>query len=280
MRPKSTPRDVAAEITALIIARIEQGTLPWKRPWTLGNSGRPLRHCGTPYTGINALYLWAIADAEGYQSRHWMTYKQASELGGQVRRGEHGSISVYYSTFTKDGDRTTETSDRKTIRFLRAYSVFNADQIDDLPDRYRASQMLTTPVTPSTRQAAIDAFFAAIPSTVREYGDHAYYDRISDRIQLPPRTSFVSPDLFASTKAHEHVHWTGHPDRLARTFGKRFGDDDYAREELCAEIGSGLICADLGLPNEVHDSHANYVAHWLKLCPPRHKLSNHEVTIM
>lgn len=264
-RTPSPPRDIAAEITALIIARIEAGTPPWKRPWTLGNSGRPLRHCGTPYTGINALYLWAIGDAEGYLSHSWMTYRQAAELGGQVKRGERGSISIYYSSFTKDDGGTSETAQPKTIRFLRAYTVFNADQIDNLPDRYRPVLQAPTPVDPSARQAAIDAFFAAIPSDVREGGDQAYYDRIGDYIKLPPRTAFTSPDAHASTKAHEHVHWTGHANRLARTFGKKFGDDGYAKEELIAELGSGLVCADLGLPNELHDSHASYVAHWLKV---------------
>ena len=264
-RTPSPPRDIAAEITALIIARIEAGTPPWKRPWTLGNSGRPLRHCGTPYTGINALYLWAIGDAEGYRSRSWMTYRQAIELGGQVRRGERGSISVYYSSFTKDDGGPSETAQPKTIRFLRAYTVFNADLIDNLPERYQPMLQAPTPVDPSTRQATIDTFFAAIPSDVREGGDQAYYDRIADYIKLPPRAAFTSADAHASTKAHEHVHWTGHANRLGRTFGKKFGDDGYAKEELVAELGSGLVCADLGLPNELHDSHASYVAHWLKV---------------
>lgn len=266
MRPKASPRDVAAEITALIIARIEAGTPPWKRPWTLGNSGRPLRHCGTPYTGINSLYLWAVADANGYRSRTWMTYRQATELGGQVRRGEAGSISVYYSSFTKeDGGSNAGAGETKTIRFLRAYSVFNALQIDGLDPRFYPDDAPVEPLAPSTRQAAIDAFFAAIPSQVRYGGDQAYYDRIADTIKLPDRDKFSSADELASTNSHEHVHWAGHPDRLARTFGKKFGDDAYAREELVAEIGAGLICADLGLPSDIHNGHASYVAHWLKI---------------
>ena len=102
-------RDVAREITDLIVSKLEAGVLPWSRPWGLtGAGGRPLRHCGTPYTGINALYLWAIGDAQGFSGRNWMTYRQATELGGQVRRGEHGAHSVYYSTFSKtEADRVT-----------------------------------------------------------------------------------------------------------------------------------------------------------------------------
>ena len=101
-KPDAPRRDVAAEITNLIIEKLEAGVLPWSRPWGLtGAGGRPLRHCGTPYTGINTLYLWAIGDARGYNSRTWMTYRQAEELGGQVRRGERGSLSVYFSSFSK-----------------------------------------------------------------------------------------------------------------------------------------------------------------------------------
>src|SRR3546814_18594496 len=92
-QPNRPGRDVAAEITDLIIHKLEEGVPPWSRPWSLGQAGgRPLRHCGTPYTGINTLYLWAIADAEGYRSRYWMTYRQAEALGGNVRRGETGEI--------------------------------------------------------------------------------------------------------------------------------------------------------------------------------------------
>lgn len=265
-KPTKTTVDAAAEITAFIIARIEAGTPPWKRPWTLGSSGRPLRHCGTPYTGINTLYLWAIADTCGYRSRYWMTYRQATELGGQVRRGEPGAHSVYYSSFTKQ-DATGEAGqgEPKTIRFLRAYRVFNADQIDGLPEHFRPDETPPAPIARSDRQDAIDAFFASIPSTVRHGGDQACYDRIADVIRLPEPNAFESADHLASTSAHEHVHWTGHGHRLARSFGKTFGDDAYAREELVAELGAGLICADLGLANEIHDSHASYIAHWLRI---------------
>jgi len=267
MRSTVPPRDVAAEITALIIARIEAGTPPWKRPWTLGSGGRPLRHCGTAYTGINNLYLWAVADANGYKSRYWMTYRQAGELGGQVRRGEKSAISVYYSSMTKDNEAPcaagAASGDTKTIRFLRAYSVFNASQIDGLDARFYPDNTPPPPIAPSDRQAAIDAFFAPIPARIGYGGNGAYYDRVNDAIQLPDPAAFKSADHLASTKSHECAHWTGHSDRLARTFGKKFGDNDYAKEELLAEITSGLVCADLGLANEIHDSHASYVAHWL-----------------
>lgn len=131
-KPARTGRDAAAEISAIIIDRLEKGVPPWTRPWrTSGSGGRPLRHCGTPYTGINNLLLWALGDMHGYRSRYWMTYRQASELGAQVRRGEQGALSVYYSSFKKtETDAASGEAVERSIRFLRHYIVFNADQID------------------------------------------------------------------------------------------------------------------------------------------------------
>ena len=135
-RPK---RDVAQEITNLIIATIEAGTLPWRRPWKkTGMGGAPLRAAGVPYTGINRLYLWAVADHCGYGSRYWMTWRQAIELGGQVRKGETAEPSIYFNSTKKTAvDQATGEESSKTIRFMRAYSVFNAAQIDGLPERER-----------------------------------------------------------------------------------------------------------------------------------------------
>ncbi|WP_298674080.1 zincin-like metallopeptidase domain-containing protein [uncultured Sphingomonas sp.] len=266
MSVKARPsRDVAAEITDLIIRKLEEGVPPWTRPWRVaGAGGRPLRHCGTPYTGINTVYLWAIADANGYRSRFWMTYRQAEALGGHVRRGEHGSLSVYYSNFKKtEADPVTGAESERSIRFLRHYLVFNADQIDGLPAYFYPDAEALAPIDPSARQCAIDQFFDRVPAEVRHGGDRAFFHPTFDYIQMPHRRSFTTMDHYASVRAHETVHWSGGSSRLARTFGKRFGDRAYSFEELVAEIGSGLICANLGLPNELHDNHASYVAHWL-----------------
>jgi len=202
---RRSSRDVAAEITDLIIRKLEEGVPPWSRPWRCsGAGGRPLRHCGTPYTGINTLYLWALGDAMGYRSRFWMTYRQAEALGANVRRGETGAISVYYSSFKKTEEHPeTGKEVEKNIRFLRHYVVFNADQIDALPAYFYAPEEPETPVEPSTRQAAIDAFFDAIPADVRHGGNQAYFTPTFDHIQMPSRTSFRSMDLYASTRCHE-----------------------------------------------------------------------------
>ncbi|MBA3897837.1 MAG: DUF1738 domain-containing protein, partial [Sphingomonadaceae bacterium] len=217
------------------------------------------------YSGINCLYLWAVGADAGYASAYWMTYKQAVALGGQVRRGETGSLSVYFNAVSKtETDANTGEESSRLIRFMRHYVVFNADQIDGLPPHFTPSAELAV-VEPSTRQAAIDAFFVPIPVDIRYGGDRAFFSPSHDFVQMPRKAAFKSQDYFASTLGHECCHWTGHQDRLARTFGKRFGDDAYAFEEICATIGQSLICAELDLPTDLHDSHASYVDHWLKV---------------
>ena len=263
---KASPerRDIAAEITNLIIAKIEAGTAPWSRPWTLGAAkGRPLRHNSAAYTGINTLFLWAVATEAGYQSPYWVTYKQAALFGGQVRRGEAGSLSVYFNAVSKaQTDQATGEESSRLVRFMRHYLVFNADQIADLPVAFYPT-LEERPIVPSTRQAAIDDFFEPIPVDLRHGGNRAYFSPSHDFVQLPRKTAFKCQDQFASTKAHEFIHWSGGATRLARTFGKRFGDHAYAFEELVASLGQSFVAADLDLPSEIHDSHASYAEHWL-----------------
>lgn len=261
---KPVARDPAAEITRLILDRLEAGVAPWSRPWTTARGGRPLRHEGTPYTGINTLYLWAVGDARGYRSRHWMTYLQASALGGQVRYGETGSFSVYFSSFRKtEADPRTGEEKERSIRFLRHYLVFNADQIDGLPPHFHPPVVEPAPPPPSLRQAMIDGYFGAIPAEVHHGGGQAYFSPTFDHIQLPEPGAFRSMDHYASVRAHETIHWTGATSRLARRFGKRFGDQAYAFEELVASIGQALVSDALGLPDLLHDDHASYIGHWL-----------------
>lgn len=260
-------RDVAQEITNLIISRIEQGVMPWRRPWIkLGGGGAPLRANGVRYTGINALYLWAVADTFGYRSRYWMTYRQAQELGAQVRRGESAQPSIYFNSIQKtETDENSGDEATRSIRFMRAYSVFNASQIEGLPEHFYPDTLPATPPTPSEKQAEIDAFFDPIPIDVRHGGDRAFYAPGGDFVQMPHKSSFASSDHYAATLGHELGHSTGAPSRLGRAFGKRFGDKAYAFEELVAELCSSRICYELGLPTELHDSHASYIDHWLTI---------------
>lgn len=262
-------RDVYDRVTARIVADLDQGTRPWLKPWsTAAGDGVPLvprRANGTPYRGINVLLLWGAAQDGGYRSPFWMTYQQAAERKAQVRKGEHGSLVVYADRYTKT--ETTDSGDEseREIAFLKGYTVFNVEQIDGLPaDLYPVPALPPAPA-PAPLLDAAEAFIARTGALIRHGGNRAFYAPGSDHIQLPPVAAFRDAESYTATKAHELVHWTGHPARLARDFGKRFGDHAYAFEELVAELGAAFLCSTLGLTPEPRADHAEYLAHWLKV---------------
>ena len=259
--------DVYTRVTERILADLAQGVRPWMKPWSAANTegkiARPLRFNGTPYRGMNVLLLWGEAMDRGYQASIWMTYKQAQELGGRVRKGETGSLVVYADRFTK-----TETGDKGQeieleIPFMKGYTVFNVEQVDGLPAQYQ--QAPCPAPEPLQLIAQAEAFFKATGARFQHGGNRAFYAPARDFIQLPPAEAFKDPESYAATKAHELIHWTGHESRNAREFGKRFGDDAYAFEELVAELGAAFLCADLGITPEVRDDHAAYLGHWLQV---------------
>lgn len=265
----SIREDVYTRVTDRIVADLEQGTRPWQKPWSAGNAGgrimRPVRANGTPYRGVNVLLLWSEAVANGYQSASWMTFKQAIELGGHVRKGEHGALVVYASKLTRTDTADDGTETERGVPFMKAYTVFNVDQIDNLPERFRVPP--PAPLPRPVRLAAADDFFASINADVRHGGARAYYAPNPDYIQMPPFEAFTDAESYAATLAHELTHWTGHKSRLDRSFenGHRFGSEGYAFEELVAELGAAFVCADLGLTPDVRADHAAYLASWLKV---------------
>ena len=263
-RSGATAQSPAARITQEIIARLEAGTRPWIKPWRGVAASRPLRACGVRYKGMNVFWLWLVADMCGFGSPYWMTYKQAQALGGQVRKGEKSTIAIFYKSYTKQLDAPEAGGpDEETRRVLKAYPVFNADQVDGLPERFHP--VTVELVEPEGREAAFDAFFAAVPATLRHQGDSAYYEPVVDRITMPPAELFTGYDHYYATLAHELSHWTGHSTRLDRDLKHRFGTSAYAAEELVAELSSAILGAELGLPVAHLDNHASYIDHWLKL---------------
>ncbi|MGA0564822.1 ArdC family protein [Ancylobacter sp. VNQ12] len=262
--------DVYARVTEKLVAELERGVRPWMQPWTAANAAgrvtRPLRHNGQPYSGMNVLLLWSEATARGFASPTWMTFKQAIELGGAVRKGETGSMVVFASRFTKpDVDAAGEEFDRE-IPFLRAYTVFNVAQIDGLPDRFHVA---AAPVRdPVERIERADRFFANTRAMIRHGGDKAYYAPASDHIQMPPFATFRDAASYVAVLSHEATHWTAALHRVNRDLG-RYGKDntERAREELIAELGSCFLCADLGIVPELEPrpDHASYLASWLKV---------------
>lgn len=265
MKPQK--KDVAQQITDAIIERLEAGTKPWQRLWSGGPCSRPLRVCGTPYRGINCLLLWLIAADKGYDASNWMTFAQAQKLGGQVRKGEKASPAIFYKVLApaeKDSSDDEDGEGRGKRRVMKSYNIFNADQIDGLPERFydKAEQTKTEPYDDEVR---VRAYLETIPITVHHGGGRAFFSINGDFIQMPDPERFKSFPHYAATRAHELVHATGHKSRLDRTFGKRFGDKAYAMEELVAETGSAILGAELGLPDFMLDGHASYLASWLKI---------------
>jgi antirestriction protein ArdC len=263
-----TRPDIYTSVTGRIIAALEQGVRPWMKPWNAehaaGRITRPLRHNMQPYRGINVLVLWMEAEAKGFAAPIWLTFKQAQELGGHVRKGEHGSPVVYASSITKSEAGEDGAEIEQEIHFLKQYTVFNVEQVEGLPAPFYAR---VEPVRDHLKRIAqAEAFAANTGADIRYGGNRAYYAITGDYIQLPPFETFRDAESHAATLAHELTHWTKHASRLDRSFeAKRFGDEGYAIEELVAELGSAFLCADLAITPEVREDHAAYVGHWLKV---------------
>jgi antirestriction protein ArdC len=166
--------DAQKHVTDRIIAAMEAGTPPWRKPWTGGGGAAfPYRACGEPYRGINVILLWLEAHEKGYASRFWFTYRQAQALGGQVRKGEKSASVIKFGTFEKEG--ATPEEDRRAIPYTKLYAVFSADQIDGLPEQYyrrvEPPRDLGTAADP-----ALEAFFAATGAVIESTPDpRAYY---------------------------------------------------------------------------------------------------------
>jgi len=249
-------RDVYQEVTDRIVSALEAGTVPWLRPWRDGKAGSVLEPfnaaTGRPYNGINLLVLGTLP----YSELGYLTYKQAQALGGNVRKGEKG-VGVVYWQFDKRRDEVT--GEVKVVPWAKMYTVFNVAQCEGL-DRAK----LKMPTPPVAGETAINLVAASVGAVVRHGGNKAYYTSGGDFIGMPSAEAFRSREHYQATLAHELVHWTGHEKRCNRTFGKRFGDDAYAAEELVAELGSAFICARTGVALDGLQ-HPSYLASWLKV---------------
>jgi antirestriction protein ArdC len=268
IRVESPRQTVYSRITDKIVSALENGVRPWVRPWNAehaaGRITRPLRHNGQPYTGVNVLSLWASATEQGFAAPIWMTYRQATELGAHVRKGEKGSPVVYANSITRTDTDVDGVDLEREIHFLKGYTVFNVEQIEGLPDAFHAPASPRTDVV--ERIARADNFFAATKAELSHGGSRAFYRPSTDTIVLPPFEAFRDAESYYATLAHETTHWTAHASRLARDFGGgRFGSESYAMEELVAELGAAFLCADLDLTLEPREDHASYIANWLEV---------------
>ncbi|MCC7250461.1 zincin-like metallopeptidase domain-containing protein [Hyphomicrobium sp.] len=261
-------RDIHAEITGKLIAAIEadpgKPSMPWRR--ASGPLFMPTNALtNNAYNGINIVSLWGSAEVSGYTAPVWATYRQWSELGAQVRKGEKSSLVVFYKEYEAAPDPDNADDDGKR-RVARASYVFNASQVDGyaLPDAPEA-------LGPIERLEAVDRFIAATGARIEHGGDRAFFRPSTDHIQMPDEGLFCGTDTmtrsegYYATLTHELTHWSGAPKRLGRDMGKRFGDAAYAVEELVAEIASAFLCTELGITQDTRADHAQYLAQWLTL---------------
>lgn len=263
-------RNLHKEITDRIVARLQAGVVPWRQPWSSKGFGVMPRNASTQraYSGANVLLLWSRAQESGFVAPLWLTFKQALELGGNVRKGEKGETVIYVSKIIKKDDATGE---RRTIPFLKAYTVFNVAQCDNLPAEILEPGDRRV-VNPGARDELADAFIDATGADYRHGEPRAYYRPIGDYVNLPAFETFKSSSAYYGTAFHELGHWTGAEKRLNRTFGKRFGDQAYSAEELVAELTSAFLCAEFGFDNDGQD--AAYIASWIKF------LTDHDKAIV
>lgn len=252
------------EVTDKIIAELEQGRFPWVQPWGRAKSGLELPKnaaTGRRYSGVNILILWGAVIEKGFAAQRWLTFRQALDLGGNVRKAERGTTVCFADRFIPKAELERvqkEGGEPEAVPFLKRFTVFNVEQCDGLP----ASASAAAPMLPERQIIPhAEALIAATHADFRIGGERAFYVPSADYIQVPPQPAFFEQINYYRTCFHELGHWTGHPTRLDRDQSGANGSKSYAREELVAEMASAFVCASLGIVPTVR--HADYLASWL-----------------
>ena len=267
MSPKA---DAYKVVTDRIIEALEQGIVPWRKPWkNVRGTGPTSLQTGREYRGINVWILSVTAQLRGYTSPYWVTFKQAKERGGTVRKGEKGTQVVLWKPVRKEVEENGETKQASYL-ILRYFTVFNLDQCDGiempaeepLPERdpIAACEEIVTGYVPGPE--------------IRHGGNSAHYSPALDYVQMPQRGQFDTSEHYYGTLFHELAHSTGHESRLNRDTlisPKPFGSEDYSKEELVAEMTAALLCGEAGIEVN-YEHHAGYLASWLKALKDDRKL--------
>jgi len=261
--------DLYTQITSRIVAELEAGTVPWVQPWASAAAppGLPRNAAtGRPYSGINILLLWAAAMDHGFPAQRWLTFRQAMQLGGNVRKGAHGTMVVFADRFVPERERERARAsggEPVPVPFLKRFTLFNVAQCEGLPPDAGALSEGGAPPAPRLDLILprIGALIAASGARLRIGGDCAFYAPIDDLVMVPPPEAFFDSVNWHRTALHELAHWTGHKSRLDRDQRGPFGSAGYAREELVAEMAGAFLCAALGIEPTVR--HADYLASWL-----------------
>ncbi len=259
-------QEIVAKVTSRIITQLEQGVKPWEcvwdrsgEQWGIPRNGKTQEH----YHGINIPILWETASRMSYTTDIWLGFEQARAMGGHVKKGEKGTAGIIYKPLvvdSEDGEGAADGKSKRTIPLMKTFYVYNLDQIEGL-EHLRPQPPIAGPEFEPIRVA--EELLAKSGAQILEGGTRAFYRKSDDKIRLPDRWRFQDAENFYATGLHELTHWTGHESRMDRVWGKRFGDQAYAFEELVAEMGSAFLCAFLGLKGELQ--HESYIGGWLKI---------------
>jgi len=247
-------------VTNTIVAAIESGSDTWQMPWNNAVSLPENALTENAYRGVNILSLWASAQIQGFSASHWASYKQWSQLGAFVRKGERGTPIIFYSEFEVEGEKGVE----KAVMAKSSF-VFNACQVENYDPGFESETDLIDKI------GGCESFVARTGAEIRIGGSQAFYKKSEDYIQMPAKSLFVGTptsnptESWYATLFHELTHWTGPETRIGREMGRRFGDQAYAAEELTAELGSAFLCAMLGVSPVPREDHAGYISSWLTL---------------
>lgn len=256
--------DLKQAITDQIIEIMEGGADEWRKTWRASAAkGLPRNgSTGAAYNGVNFFVLSVVGARCGYPTNVWMTYKQAEGMGAQVRKGAKGVMGIYFQMMQKKKDAAAPATDKaETFPFMRPFWVFNAAQIDGLPESFT----VPAPAAEFDSIEAADRLIQASGAQIRHGYTKAYFDVAQDEVCMPAPESFESPAAYYAVAMHELAHWTGGKARLDRDQGGSFGSDAYAFEELIAELGSAYLCAQVGIADSTVPNHASYLASWVKV---------------
>lgn len=262
------------QLAQAFIASLNEGTLPWHKTW--GGSRPRNAITSKDYRGVNALWLSLVSAERGFKDPRWCTFNQAKEKGWLVKKGAKSSLIEFWSLYDKKTRKTVEQSemrriveadpDRKDdfILMSRTYCVFNAEQIDGIPELH-----IDNHVDVDSIRAKRDVLLQNMGLAFREGGDRACYSPSEDRITMPPDIAFHDTYSYMSTFLHECGHATGHESRLNRDLSGLFGTERYAKEELRAEIASAFTAQALGFgahpgaQASAMDNHKAYIQNWI-----------------
>ena len=250
-------KSVIQKVADAILELMDNGVSPWQKDWINDPSATPWGipaniSSGNAYRGVNVPMLWHAKHTNGFDTDLWVTYKQAQDMGGHVTQGEKSTAFVckFKKITVKDRADRDKTVN---IPMWKTFAVFNVEQTTGID--------YTRPEKKPVPESQVLSFASSTGASIEHVGNRACYIPSADKIQLPHPEQFRSQAGYNGTLLHELVHWTGDKTRCDRQFGKRFGDQAYAFEELVAESGSAFVCATLGLPYLI-ENHASYLTHW------------------